>query len=772
MAKKPLLQSLRKNAPTVSWILIGVVALLASIGLVMMFMLAQATKNREAYERNYQFLVWLNVGVVAVLFVVLGWMAWRMWRRLQKGKFGSRLLLKLALVFVLVASVPGALIYVVAYQFVSRSIESWFDVKVETALVAGLNLGRSVLDTFTQDTGNKTQAVAATLATQPAFNRGLALEGLRVQQNAERLVLWSQSGQQIAASSMAHFAAPPPPPSPEIIETLKTQPSVAFVEGLDEAIDDSDSTVDTTEATPQEEQVVGDGAAGTARIVAYALVRPAQFGLFDETWVLQLVRPVPADVLQNALMVQEANRDYQERSLARTGMQRMFIGTLTLTLFLAVFGAVLLAALLAAQIARPLLYLAEGVKQVAAGDLSPKHIDDAKDELGGLTRSFAQMTQQLFETRQALTGSMAELDASRSELQTILDNLTSGVLVLREDGTVLSANPGAGRILGVLPQQLLGKQLDEIPGLTELGVVVQQQFDAMLESEPVAAAESGESADGTVPATSDGSATSPAGHHQWQHSMELNPVAHEGLQQDASTLVLRGALLPDGVVPGARLLVFEDISAIISAQRTQAWGEVARRLAHEIKNPLTPIQLSAERLEMKLTDSLEPAERNVLTKSVRTIVEQVDAMKRLVNEFRDYARLPAAQLRPVDLNRLILDVLQLYGSETATVPVHAELDPACQPVLADAEQMRQVLHNLLQNAQDAQQQAGHGQQPVEVQTQWRPASARVRLTVCDAGPGFPEHILQRAFEPYVTTKIKGTGLGLAVVKKIADEHGA
>jgi nitrogen fixation/metabolism regulation signal transduction histidine kinase len=200
---------------------------------------------------------------------------------------------------------------------------------------------------------------------------------------------------------------------------------------------------------------------------------------------------------------------------------------------------------------------------------------------------------------------------------------------------------------------------------------------------------------------------------------------------------------------------------------------VARRLAHEIKNPLTPIQLSAERLLMKLSDKVAPPEQLLLAKSVKTIVDQVDAMKRLVNEFRDYARLPAAELRPIDLNLLVSEVLQLYASETSQVPVRMELDPRCQRVMGDAQQLRQVLHNLLQNAQDATESAGKAGelQSVTVRTQWVETSNRVRLSVLDSGTGFPERILKRAFEPYVTTKAKGTGLGLAVVKKIADEHG-
>jgi len=238
-------------------------------------------------------------------------------------------------------------------------------------------------------------------------------------------------------------------------------------------------------------------------------------------------------------------------------------------------------------------------------------------------------------------------------------------------------------------------------------------------------------------------------------------------------LVARGAILPDR----SRLLVFDDISDIVSAQRAQAWGEVARRLAHEIKNPLTPIQLSAERLEMKLSGKLQPAEQLVLTKSVKTIVEQVDAMKRLVNDFRDYARLPAAVLAPVDLNLLVADVMQLY--ESTTVPIYLDLDAQIPHVMGDAEQLRQVLHNLLQNAQDASEQCfaaqpalapPHAETCIVLRTQLLPNSGRVRLSVLDHGGGFPDHILKRAFEPYVTTKQRGTGLGLAVVKKIADDH--
>jgi nitrogen fixation/metabolism regulation signal transduction histidine kinase len=259
----------------------------------------------------------------------------------------------------------------------------------------------------------------------------------------------------------------------------------------------------------------------------------------------------------------------------------------------------------------------------------------------------------------------------------------------------------------------------------------------------------------------------------WQKSFDIH-AAGQGLSQSGVTLLARGALLPDGM----RLLVFDDISEIVSAERAQAWGEVARRLAHEIKNPLTPIQLSAERLQRRLIGRLENADEAVLVKSVKTIVDQVDAMKRLVNEFRDYARLPSAELRPLQINELITDMIALYASEpldqVTRAPVTTDLDAACPMILGDEQQLRQVIHNLIQNAQDACESRGLGLVGacVRVRTEWRETRQRVRLSVSDTGPGFAPNILQRAFEPYVTTKAKGTGLGLAVVKKIADEHGA
>jgi nitrogen fixation/metabolism regulation signal transduction histidine kinase len=709
------------------WLMVVSAAVVLGLGLVLLFLLTQATDNRELYERNYSQLFGLNVVVATLLISVIVWLTGRLLLRLRQGKFGSRLLLKIAATFALVGFLPGLLIYSVSYQFVSRSIESWFDVKVEGALDAGLSLGRSTLDTLASDLGQKTRNASLQINDLPDASVGLALERLREQLSADDVILWNQTGQAVASAGDSRFKITPDRPSVAQLRQVKTQSVVTVIEGLDEA---------NTQGT------------GQARIRALVLVAPSGLGLLMEPRVLQVTKAIPPTLVANALAVETAYREYQERALGRDGLRSMYIGTLTLSLFLAVFGAVLLAILLGNQLARPLLMLAEGVRDVAAGDLSPKPALQGRDELGGLTRSFADMTQQLADARAAVDRSMAQVHTSRANLQTILDNLTAGVIVLDEYGVIQSSNPGATRILRVPLAAWEGRALADIEDLAEFAQNVQREFEGFW----------GE--------------RSQHGLDHWQQSFELHTTAISPAVQmtdDARqhiTLLARGAVLPNN----ARLLVFDDISEIVSAQRAQAWGEVARRLAHEIKNPLTPIQLSAERLAMKLDGKVAEPEQLILNKSVKTIVEQVDAMKRLVNEFRDYARLPVAELKSLDLNVLVQDVLQLYGNENAAVPVRAELDASCPVIQGDAQQLRQVVHNLLQNAQDATE--GRSDPVVSIATQWVPTSGRVRLVVRDNGPGFPAKILKRAFEPYVTTKSRGTGLGLAVVKKIAEEHSA
>ena len=707
------------------WLVVGL-TILVSMALVLLFLLTQATQRWEAYEQNFALLFGLNMVFAALLLAVIAWFGVRLFYRLRQGKFGSRLLVKLASIFALVGILPGLLIYAVSYQFVTRSIEVWFDTKVEVALDAGLNLSRSTLESLSNELATSVRNASQEVAGASNQSLPLVLEKIRIQLDANEVTLWQGSGVTLASASQEQYQLRPERPTPAEWRQVRSQGISWRSEGLDDNLVAS---------------------AIQPRITVLVQIAGAGFQLDGQGRVLQVVKKLPPVLVANALAVLDANRQYQERALAREGLKRMYIGTLTLSLFLAVFGAVLLAVLLGNQLARPLLLLAEGVRDVAAGDLSPRAVLQGKDELDGLTRAFAQMTEQLAQARRTVESSMAQVNLARSHLQTMLDNLTAGVVLLDTQGHILSINPGATRILQLPLAVHLGKALTDIEGLQVFGRQVMEQFHEF-------ASEQQRSLD------------------HWQQSFEIDTKTQQTIvefgpdRQLHTTLVARGAVLPQG----EWLLVFDDITEIVSAQRSQAWSEVARRLAHEIKNPLTPIQLSAERLEMKLADKLVGTDQTLLHKSVKTIVDQVDALQRLVNEFRDFGRLPQARLQALDLNQLLQEMMPLYDNDNALVPVSWHLNADIPLVSGDAAQLRQVVHNLIQNAQDASAQST--QPMVHVWTEQAATSQRVRLRIVDNGSGFSESVLQRAFEPYVTTKVGGTGLGLAVVKKIADEHQA
>ena len=703
------------------WV-ITLVTLTGVAGVLAFVLIVGTTSDRGFFERHYHWLYWVNVGVAAVLTLVILTAAVRLFVRVRQGRFGSRLLLKLAGIFALVGVVPGLMIYAVSYQFVNRSIETWFDVRLASALEAGLNLGRGTLDAMVADLGTKTRDAAEQLA-ENNTPQLLALERLREKLGARTVALVGGNGQILLEGGGDTRQLTPDRPSSTMLRHARGGGVASQLEGLED------------EAAALQ---------GGAQIRALALLPNTELRLGLGERYLMVIQRVPATTLANALAVQTANGEYQQRALERVGLRRMYLGTLTLVLILAVFAALLLAVTLGNQLARPLLMLADGVRLVAQGDLSVRPVLASRDELGGLTRSFADMTGQLADARAQVSRTVAELDAARTHLQTILDNLTAGVLVFDPDGHIETVNPGATRTLRLPLSAYIGRPLADVPGLADFSASLAQRFEQSL--------------------SNDGAAD--MDRELWQESFELqlDPKQH------ALTLLVRGAPLPYG----ARLVVFDDISEVVSAQRSAAWSEVARRLAHEIKNPLTPIQLSAERLQHKLEAKLEGADQAMLVRSVATIVNQVQALKQLVNEFRDYARLPSAQLKPLELNGLIHEVLSLYAEAQEKGRLFTDLAPSLLLIKGDASQLRQVIHNLVQNALDAVHDRPDGRVTVRSSLSLTDAGAprSVRLYIIDNGPGFAEKVLKRAFEPYVTTKSKGTGLGLAVVKKIADEHGA
>ncbi|SDD13517.1 multi-sensor signal transduction histidine kinase [Cupriavidus sp. YR651] len=779
-------------------IVAGIIVFLA---LVLVGLLAGASANTEFFDRYFTLLFKINLVVGVLLILTIGALGFTLWLRYRRGKFGTRLMTKLAVFFGVVGVLPGVLIYLVSLQFVSRSIESWFDVRVETALEAGLNLGRSTIDSSLADLQGKARLMADQLTGASGIATSLQLNRLREQYGVQEAAIFTGSGRVLATASSNYASLVPDLPSGMLAEQARMAGGYAAVEGgTDPAAegrrpDRIDSShlyrlrviiplgtapspvpVDT-QAKP------AAGAASAQRPPRAAMTAPGSrwagsglsverrpedapaigFGLVGDTVreerYLQVLHPVPAVLARNADEVQRAYQEYQEKALGRTGLRKMYIGTLTLTLFLAVFIAVMLALLLGGQLARPLLMLLQGTKEVAEGDLSPKRELKSRDELGMLTQQFNQMTRQLSEARIAVEENRTALEQSKAYLESVLQNLTAGVLVFDRRFALITANPGAERIFRQPFAGVLGQRVEQVPGMGEFGEIVRQAFSEQTTSEVLGGAQ------------------------HWQKQIELP----QGDEEQPLTLLVRGAHLPGGSrdEPGY-VVVFDDISDVIAAQRSVAWGEVARRLAHEIKNPLTPIQLSAERLQMKLSPKLEHSDAEVLKRGAATIVNQVAAMKRMVDDFRDYARTPPAVVQALALNSLVAEVLHLYGIDDPAVHehpvIHSALGPGLPEIKGDPTQLRQVIHNLLQNAQDAVADnvaAGRAAPHITLHTEtveYKDSAGEdrqaVKLSIADNGPGFAPRILSRAFEPYVTTKAKGTGLGLAMVKKIIDEHGA
>ncbi len=712
---------------------------------ILLFLLASASDNSGFFDRNYTWLFGLNAVIAVVLLLLVIVALVRLVHRYRTGKFGSKLLTRLVLLFAAIGILPGLVIFMVSVRFVSHSIDSWFDVKIEAALDSGMNLGHAALDEALAELTVNAQSTAAALAGQNDYNaRPVLMRLVGETSGMQSAMLLTVDGKPAATASSSRGAdLTPDLPTPQILRESALPTGYARAEGGIER-DFRDTSPDHLNGL--------DAAMGLRLRVVISVPEPP--GAAPR--YLQLLQSVPVNLATNAEVLTAAYKEYKARLFDRVGLRKMYLETLALTLLMAIFGAIVSAFLIAEDLAQPLLVLAEGTRAVAEGDLSPRPIVETRDELGTLTQSFNAMTGQLFEARSAVERNRAALQSAKAHLESVLANMSAGVIVLDAEGTVVNSNDAAHRILQVDVGALASGRLDQIEGLETFASCIARAFSA----------QSAQSAAGSGRARS-----------HWQQQIEI-PRRLGSSEDHDITLLARGSRLTVGAGSGF-IVVFDDISDVISAQRSVAWGEVARRLAHEIKNPLTPIQLAAERMQMKLAPHLPPKESELLDKGATTIVNQVAAMKRMVDDFRDYAKAPPAVLEPLDLNALIEEILRLYQAGDESDVIHAVLAPGLPKVMGDPTQLRQVIHNLLQNAQDAlADHAGELRPRIDLTTEairyegaGGSAGTAVRLAIIDNGPGFAPKILSRAFEPYVTSKVRGTGLGLPMVKKIIDEHG-
>ena len=667
----------------------------AALGGILLFLLASATANSPLFAEHYPLLLGLNAAIALALLCLVVFQLSKLARQRRAKVFGSLLTFRVLVMFALVGIVPGLLVYTVSLQFLAKSIESWFDVRVERALEGGLNLGRAALDVMLNELLLKGHVMALDLSDAPRREQPALLARLRDQAYVEEALLIGPDGEVIARVSRDPVALEAPAPAAQALRDAEQVRGYAAVEP------------------------VGDK--GLLLRVIVSLERPAGRG---EPRFLQLTQWVPQTLAEQGESVQSVYRAYKELSLSRQGLKEIYILTLTLTLLLALLSAIALAFLLSRRLSRPLAVLAEGTQAVARGDFSRRAQVTSRDELGILTHSFNSMTQQLGEAQRAAQLNQAQVETAKAYLESILANLSAGVLVFDEALVLRIANSGAARILHEDLKPLIDLNLRDWAVLPEFAEMLRSELGQRKDT-------------------------------PWQQQVAMRDTG--------AVILVQGSQLPEAG-GGGYVVVFDDITQLIAAQRATAWGEVARRLAHEIKNPLTPIQLAAERLQAKLIDKVSPEAARALNHATDTIVAQVTAMKNMVDEFRDYARPPAPQLGGLDLNRLVAEVVALY--EQSGTRVHASLGRDLPLVRGDPDRLRQVIHNLLQNAQDAL--AGSEDPRIEVVTEL--SRGQVWLRISDNGCGFPEAIIKGAFEPYVTTKPKGTGLGLAIVKRIIDEH--
>jgi len=685
--------------------------LLCMLLLLSLWLLSVATQNSVLFGRLHPWLLFFNTICLIGLVGLIVWNLTRLIRQRRSNQPGSRITVRLVTMFVILAMAPVSVVYYFSVQFLNRGIESWFDARLEEEILEdALNLASASFDVRMRELLRRTESSAYNLADVNDALAPIVLGQIREQLGASELTLMGKNGRIIATSAQEPSAILPHRPEEDILLQLRQGRPYA---GLD-PLGDSGLQI---------------------RILVLA---PGSDGRPDQR-ILQGLFPLSPRVSALAESVENSYARYQEVGILSRPLQDTFTLTLSLVLLLSLLFAVWSAFYAARKLVAPILYLARGTAAVAAGEYGKQLPPAGRDELGFLVSSFNDMSRRIAQARDEAKSSQVQVENQRAYLETVLGRLSSGVLALDRDGNLRTWNRAADQILGVPISAFTGKPVSSLgarePSLDGFVAMLQRRLQNQTQ--------------------------------EWRE--QINLITPNGRQ----VLMCSGANLPGGTGTGGYVIVFDDVTALIQAQRDAAWGEVARRLAHEIKNPLTPIQLSAERMRQKCLDVLEGKPRDVLDRSTLTIIEQVDAMKTMVNAFSEYAHPPQLHLVPVDLNVLIRQVAELYRSSSdnaLSLNLRFNLAPDLPELRADPGRLRQLLHNLIKNALEATPGGETCQLELATGSVSDSRFRGVELRVRDHGPGFSDNVMDQLFEPYVTTKAKGTGLGMPIVKKIVEEH--
>jgi len=672
--------------------------------------MARTAQHSEPFSRLHPWILMINVAGLVVLLALLATKLAQLVRDWRGHVIGSRLKARMVWTFGVLATLPILLVYFFAVQFLNRGIDSWFNVEIRQSLDDALVLSRSALETRMRDHLAATELIADELAMSGGTAPGV-LEMLRRQSGALELVVATENGAIVAVSKgLETEVVPDEVPGEVLLQARQGSPFVSL-----EPLAEGGYLIRT--AVPLNED------AGTGGRL-----------------VLQAIYPVAERLGALADTVQAAYQQFGEKDYLRKPLKASFILTLTVVLLLSLLAAWYGAIFTAQRLVQPIQDLVKGTRAVAQGDLDTRLPLTSHDEMGFLVHSFNDMTKRLRRAREDQQRAQQAAETERANLAVILARLSTGVVALEPNLVIRTANRAASSILG---EELDGHTGHAFAGLGEPEGLLQQFTEACR-------------------------SRLAAGETEWREQFVF--------QAGSGRRVLMCACTPlpaEGEAPGGYVLVFDDITAMLQAQREAAWGEVARRLAHEIKNPLTPIRLSAERMRLKLMPSMNEQDARLLDRGTETIVQQVEAMKEMVNAFSEYARAPRVEMAEINLNQLVTELTDLYRAQVAGrgVTLEVRLDPGLVAVVADRGRLRQLLHNLLTNAVEALEGRHGGAISVVTRLTERGGSRVAGITVEDNGPGFQRELVGQVFDPYVTTKARGTGLGLAIVRRIVEEHG-
>jgi nitrogen fixation/metabolism regulation signal transduction histidine kinase len=686
----------------------------SAVGIGALLLLLKSVQNSAEFGRLQPAVLILNVVGVFALIILLTRKIWQLFRDYRDHVPGSRLTARTVMIFGALVVAPLLIVYLSSLEFLNRGIDSWFQVEVKQGLNDALVLSRAALSLRMREYSERTESLARLLAKTSPEDIQTRLDDERHASEALEIVLFGEHERIIAASLENPLETlPSRPPSDLVRQVGQLRPYVS--------LDDPDSSgkyLIRTAAAVSDSTASASPASTESRYVVAIYAVPAQLSALTEA-------------------VQRSYSQYGDLAAMREPLKYSFRLTLTLVLLLAMLAAIYGAIFSAQRLVRPVQDLIAGTRAVGKGDFGTRLPLPSRDEMGFLVHSFNDMTKRLRRAREEATHSQQAVERERERLAIILARLSTGVVAVDRVLTVRMANHAAGSILGTDLSAATGRALPELAASNErLG-----QFVAAI------------------------AVRFAGGREEWREQLDLD--SHAGRR----TLMCACTPLPGEDSDMGYVIVFDDITALLQAQRDAAWGEVARRLAHEIKNPLTPIQLSAERLRRRLLPTMKPADAEILDRATHTIVQQVETMQQMVNAFSEYARAPEMRITHFSLNQLVTDVADLYRSQDPRATIHLALDDQLKTIEADRGRVRQILNNLVTNALEALD--GVGTPTLEITTQLESGgdAAYAVVTVCDNGPGFQRELLGRVFDPYVTSKPKGTGLGLAIVKKIVEEHG-